>query len=141
MLQEIDIEPRRGTSAVRPIDPSTGTGVGVTPAQQPDDGISGLVHRTVEDVRELASAEVALYKAKASERVSAYTKAAIFFGAAATLALSAITALLVGLILALATLIGPLAATLAVVIATFAIAGLLALVGKGKLAPAKGATK
>lgn len=106
-----------------------------------DDGVSALVHRTVDDVRELASAEVALYKAKAQERISAYTSAAIYFGAAAVLALSAVTALLVGLIMALATLIGPLAATAVVVLATLAIAGVLAMIGKGKLAPAKGAKK
>lgn len=102
-----------------------------------DEGISTLVHRAVEDARELASAEVALYKAKAAERVSAYTSAAIFFGAAGVLALSAVTALLVGLTLALATLIGPLGATAVVVFVTLAIAGVLAMIGKGKLAPAK----
>lgn len=103
--------------------------------------MSVLVHRAIDDVRELASAEVALYKAKASERIAAYTSAAIYFGAAAVLALSAVTALLVGLIMALATLIGPLGATAVVVLVTLAIAGVLAMVGKGKLAPAKGATK
>ena len=103
-----------------------------------DEGISTLVHRAVEDVRELASAEVAVFKAKASERIGAFTSAAIFFGIAATLALSAVTALLVGLILSLATLIGPLGATAIVVIATLVIAGVLGLIGKGKLAPPKG---
>lgn len=126
MLQSIDVD-RVGDR--------TGASGGVV-----DEGISVLVHRTVDDVRELASAEVALYKAKASELIAAYTSGAIYFGAAAVLALSAVTALLVGLILSLATLIGPLGATAVVVVATFAIAGVLALIGKGKLAPAKGAT-
>jgi preprotein translocase subunit SecY len=103
-----------------------------------DEGISTLVHRAVEDARELAHAEVALYKAKASERIAAYTSAATFFGAAAVLALSAVTALLVGLIMALSTLIGPLGATGVVVVVTLAIAGVLAMIGKGKLAPAGG---
>ena len=102
------------------------------------EGISTLVHRAVEDVRELAQAEVALVKAKAGERVTAYKNAAIFFGAAAVLALSAVTALLVGLILSLATLIGAGWATLIVVVGTFVIAGILAMIGKGKLAPPKG---
>lgn len=101
-----------------------------------DEGIATLVHRAIDDVRELAHAEVALYKAKATERATAYKNAAIFFGAAATLALSAITALLVGLILTLETLVGPGAATAIVVVATFVIAGVLAMIGKGKLAPA-----
>lgn len=129
MLKEIEIE-RAGAR----------TGV-AAPAAHADEGVAALVHRAVDDARELAAAEVALYKAKAQERISAYTSAAIFFGAAAVLALSAVTALLVGLIMALATLIGPLGATAVVVVATLAIAGILAMIGKGKLAPAKGAGK
>ena len=100
-----------------------------------DEGVSALVHRTIEDAREFAHAEVALYKAKATERATAFKNAAIFFGAAAVLALSAITALLVGLILTLATLVGPGWATLIVVVGTFVIAAILAVIGKGKLAP------
>ena len=103
----------------------------------PDEGVSTLVHRAVADARELASAEIALVRAKASERIGAFTSAAIFFGIAATLAMSALTALLVGLILSLATLIGPLGATGIVVVVTLLIAGILAMIGKGKLAPAK----
>jgi hypothetical protein len=103
-----------------------------------DEGVGTLVHRVVEDARELAQAEIALVKAKAGERISAWTGAAIFFGAAAVIALSAVTALLVGLILSLATLIGPGWATLAVVAGALLIAGVLALVGKGRLAPPKG---
>lgn len=131
MLREIDIEPngaRAGLTAG-----STAAGA--------DEGVAALVHRAVDDARELAAAEVALYKAKAHERIAAYTSAAIYFGAAAVLALSSVTALLVGLIMALATLIGPLGATAVVVVATLAIAGVLAMIGKGKLAPAKGAGK
>lgn len=103
-----------------------------------EEGISTLVHRAVEDARELAQAEIALVKAKVGERTTAYKNAAIFFGAAATLALSAVTALLVGLILSLATLVGPGWATAIVVVGTLVIAGVLAMVGKGKLAPPKG---
>ena len=102
-----------------------------------DEGVGTLVHRAVEDARDLARAEVALVKAKVGERATAYKNAAIFFGAAATLALSAVTALLVGLILSLATLVGPGGATAIVVVGTFVLAGILALVGKGKLAPPK----
>ncbi|MDB5696370.1 MAG: hypothetical protein JWN21_1913 [Sphingomonas bacterium] len=102
----------------------------------PDEGVSTLVHRAVDDVRELGRAEVALFKAKATERATAYKNAAIFFGAAAVLGLSAVTALLVGLILALATLVGPGWATLIVVMVTLVIAGILAKIGVGKLVPA-----
>lgn len=103
-----------------------------------DAGVSTLVHRAVDDARELARAEVALVKAKVGERATAFKNAAIFFGAAATLAMSAVTALLVGLILSLATLVGPGGATAIVVIGTLVIAGVLAMIGKGKLAPPEG---
>lgn len=101
-----------------------------------EEGVASLVGRLVDDTRTVVSTEVALYRAKAAERVAAYKSAAIFFGAAGVLALAALIALLVGLILSLATLIGPLGATAVVVIAVFAIAGVLALIGRGKLKPA-----
>lgn len=110
------------------------------PLPDSDAGISTLVHRAVEDARELARAEVALVKARAGERATAYKNAAIFFGAAGVLALAALVALLVGLILALATLVGPGWATLVVVGVTLLIAAVLAVVGKGRLAPPKGLT-
>lgn len=100
-----------------------------------DESVPELVGRLVDDTRGLVSAEVELYKAKAAERVSAYKAAAIFFGAAGVLALAALIALLVGLIMTLATLIGPGFATAAVVIVVLTVAGVLAMVGRGKLAP------
>jgi len=100
------------------------------------DSVPTLVGRLVEETRTLATAEVALYKAKLAERVGAYKSAAIFFVTAGVLALAALIALLVGLILSLATLIGPGFATAAVVVGVLAIAGILAMVGRGKLAPA-----
>jgi len=103
---------------------------------QPDESVPTLVGRLVEETRTLATAEVALYKAKLAERVGAYKSAVIFFAAAGILALAALIALLVGLILSLATLIGPGFATAAVVIGVLVIAGALAFVGRGKLAPA-----
>lgn len=100
-----------------------------------EESVASLVGRLIDDSRTLVSAEVALYRAKAGERAAAYKTAAIFFGAAGVLALAGLIALLVGLIMSLATLIGPLGATAVVVIAVFAIAGVLALVGRGKLKP------
>jgi len=100
-----------------------------------DESIATLVTQLVDDARGLASAEVALVKARVGERASAYRNAAIFFVVAGVLALAGLIALLVGLILSLATLIGPGLATAAVVLGVFAIAGVLAIVGKGKLAP------
>lgn len=105
-----------------------------------DEGIGTLIHRAVDNARELALAEVALVKAKVSERVGAYESAAIFFGIAGVLALAALIALLVGLIMTIATLVGPGWATVIVVGVTLVIAVVFGLIGKGKLAPAKAKT-
>jgi uncharacterized membrane protein YiaA len=86
--------------------------------------IGQLFSQLVDDGKRYARAEVELYKAKAADKAEPVKWAAIFGGAALTLALSAVTALLVGLILALETLVGPLGATLIVVAVTLAIAGL-----------------
>lgn len=99
-----------------------------------DESVPELVGRLVDDARGLVSAEIELYKAKAGERVSAYKAAAIFFAAAGVLALAALIALLVGLIMTLATLIGPGFATAAVVIVVLTVAAVLGMVGRGKLA-------
>ena len=100
-----------------------------------------LVSRLVDDARDVARAEVGVYKAKAAERAQAYKGAVIFFGAAAVLALEALGALLVGLIMTLATLVGPGFATLIVVGLVFTLAGVLAFIGKGRLAPPPGASQ
>jgi hypothetical protein len=97
-------------------------------------GLTSLVGRLIDDSRSVVSAEVALYKAKASERIAAYKSAIVFFVVAGVLALAALIALLVGLIMALATLVGPLAATAIVVVVVLAIAGILAMIGRNKLA-------
>lgn len=102
-----------------------------------DEGIATLVTQLVDDARGLAGAEVALVKARVGERVTAYKNAVIFFVVAGVLALAALIALLVGLIMSLATLIGPGLATAAVVLAVLAVAGVLAIIGKGRLAPGK----
>lgn len=102
-----------------------------------DESVPELVGRLVDDTRGLVSAEVELYKAKISERVAAYKGAVIFFAAAGVLALLAGIGLVVGLIMTLATLIGPGFATAAVVIVLLTVAGVLAMIGRGKLAPPK----
>ena len=102
-----------------------------------DDNVATLMTRLVDDTRSLASAEIALYKARIGERTSAYKNAAIFFAAAGVLALAALIALLVGLIMSIATLVGPGFATAIVVSVVLIVAAILAVVGKGKLAPAK----
>ncbi|NNM77943.1 phage holin family protein [Sphingomonas sp. ID1715] len=99
--------------------------------------IGQLFSQLVDDGKRYARAEVDFYKAKAADKAEPVKKAAIFGGVAVTLALSAVTALLVGLILALETLVGPLAATLIVVFATLAIAGLLGWMAYKQVAEAK----
>lgn len=99
--------------------------------------IGQLFSQLVDDGKRYARAEVELYKAKAADKAEPVKWAAIFGGAALTLALSAVTALLVGLILALETLVGPLAATLIVVLATLAIAGLLGWMAYKRIAEAR----
>lgn len=99
-----------------------------------EEGITTLIGRLVDDSRHVVSAEIGMYKAKASERIAAYKSAIVFFAVAGVLALAALIALLVGLIMALATLVGPLLATVIVVVVVLALAGGLAFVGKGKLA-------
>jgi uncharacterized membrane protein len=95
--------------------------------------IPSLVARLTGDAREMAAAEIALAKAKVSDTTQRYKAAAIFFGAAGVLALAGLIALLVGLIVTLATLIGPGLATLVVVGVVFVLAGILAMVGRSRL--------
>jgi len=97
-------------------------------------GISQLVSQLAGDAREAAQAEVALVKARADFAVTRYKWAAIYFGTAGVLALAALIALLVGLIMSLATLIGPGLATLAVVLGVLVIASVLGFMGKAQLA-------
>jgi len=97
-------------------------------------GVTTLVGRLVDESRTLVSAELALYKAKAGERVSAYKSAIVFFAIAGVLGLAALVALLVGLIMALATVLHPIWATLIVVGVVLLLAAILGIVGKGRLA-------
>lgn len=99
--------------------------------------IGQLFSQLVDDGKRYARAEVELYKAKAADKAEPVKWAAIYGGGAITLALSAVTALLVGLILALETLVGPLAATLIVVLATLAVAGLLGWMAYKRVAEAR----
>ena len=99
------------------------------------DGVATLVSRLTGDAREVASAEIALAKAKVGDTVTRYRTAIVFFAVAGVLALAALIALLVGLIVTVATLVGPGFATLIVVGVVLAIAAVLGLLGKGRLSP------
>ncbi|MDF2495911.1 phage holin family protein [Sphingomonas sp.] len=98
-----------------------------------DAGIGQLMSQLAADAKEAAQAEVALAKARAAFAATRYKWAAVYFSIAGVLALAALIALLVGLILTLATVIGPGWATAAVVVGVLAIATILGLMGKAQL--------
>lgn len=79
-----------------------------------NESIADLVTRAVEEGRTYARAEIDLYKAIARHRATRAKSGAVFLAVAAVLGWFAITALILGLVLGLATLIGPLGAGLAV---------------------------
>lgn len=91
-----------------------------------DEGLGSVVGRVVEDAKAYASAELTLWKTVASTRGSQAGIAAGMAIGAMLIALSALTALLVGAILSLRPLIGAAWATLVVVLVALAIAGVLA---------------
>lgn len=99
----------------------------------PRASVADLVRQVAEDGRAAVEAEIGVYKAIAGYRLSGIKVGAPLIVAAIFLLQAVLTALLVGLILALATLIGPGLATLAVVIAGFAVVGLLGWLGARKL--------
>ena len=107
--------------------------------ERDEESLAALAGRAVEETRGLVAAEIELYKARFAERAGAYRSAAAFFVVAGVLGLAALIALLVGLILSLATLVGPGFATAIVVVAVLVIAAVMGLIGKRKLAsPALG---
>ena len=102
-------------------------GAGASADDRP--GLWDLVGQLPGEVRDLAAAEVGLVKAQAIHKATEAGLGIAFLLGALLIAGSAITALLVGLILTLATLWGPGLATAAVVVGALAIAGLLAWLG------------
>ena len=102
-----------------------------------DPPIGQLFSQLVDDGKRFARAEVELYKAKAADKAEPVKWAAVYGGAAFTLAVSAVTALLVGLILSLEPQVGPFVATLIVVLGTFAIAGVLGYLAYQRILEAK----
>ena len=92
-------------------------------------GLWDLVGQLPGEVRDLAAAEIGLVKAQAIHKATEAGLGIAFLLGALFIATSAVTALLVGLILTLATLWGPGLATLVVVLGALAVAGLLAWLG------------
>jgi hypothetical protein len=86
---------------LKPADP------GPEPPERP---VGELVHELIEQGKAYARAEIDLAKTIAAAKGKALILPAALFGAAFICALAAVTALAVGVVIALATFIGPLAA-------------------------------
>ena len=84
------------------------------------------VDRLVGDVKTLIGAEKAYWSAKLRYSKSLAKQAALLFGAAIALAASAFTALILGTLLVLSARVGPIWATVIVVLVTLTVSGLLA---------------
>ncbi len=93
------------------------------PGQQPERPIGELVHELIEDGKAYARAEVGLLKAIATAKGKALALPAALFGTAFILALAAVTASAVGVVMALARFIGPLAGGFVGMLIFLAIAG------------------
>lgn len=102
------------------------------PGEQ-DRPIGELVHELIEEGKAYARAEADVVKAIAAAKANAVKLPAILFGSAVLLSLAAIVALAVGVAMALATLIGPLAGGAAAFLVFAAIAGGLAWYGVKRL--------
>ena len=99
---------------------------------EPPDGerpVGELVHRLVEEAKAYARAEIGLVKAVATAKGKALALPAVLFGVAVIAALAGVTALAVGIVLALAKFLGPLLAGLAGLVIFGALAAGLAWYG------------
>ncbi len=90
-----------------------------------EESIGALIGRLVEDGKGYARAEIGYYRTLAVSKLGEARSGVILGVAALVIALCAVTALLVGLILSLATLVGPGWATLIVIVAALALSALL----------------
>jgi len=98
----------------------------VEPTPPPERPIGELVHELIEEGKGYACAEIGLLKAIATTKGKALILPAVLLVVALLLAMSSITALVLGVVLALATLVGPLAAGVIGMLIFAAIAGGLA---------------
>jgi hypothetical protein len=98
-----------------------------------DESIGALIGRLAEDGRAFVKAEVSVYKAIAARRMARARNGMIALALGAVLLVCSVTALLLGLVLWLATLIGPLLAGLAVATALILVGVVLVRIGIGGL--------
>ena len=105
----------------------------VDPGPQEERPVGELVHELIEDGKAYARAEIGLYKAIAAAKGKAVAIPAVLFVAALLIAMSAINALVFGVVIALETYIGPLATGFVGMLIFAAIAGLLGWGASAKL--------
>ena len=105
----------------------------VDPGPQDERPAGELIHELIENGKAYARAEIGLYKAIAAAKGKAIAIPAVLFVAALLIGMSAINALAVGVVIALETFIGPLAAGFVGMLIFAAIAGLLGWAGYAKL--------
>jgi hypothetical protein len=103
------------------------------PPQPPERPIGELVHELIEEGKAYARAEIGLAKAIAAAKGKALALPAGLFVASFICALAAVTALALGVVLALETFIGPLAAGFVGMLIFLGIAGGLGWYGYERL--------
>ena len=109
---------------LKPVDPCP------PPPERP---VGELVHELIEDGKAYGRAEINLARAIAAAKGKALVVPAAMFGGAVTLALASVVAMAVGVVLALRTFIGPLAAGFVGMLIFAALAGLAGRYGYNRL--------
>jgi len=100
---------------------------------RPERPVGELVHELIENGKAYARAEIDLAKAIAAAKGKALAIPAVLFGVAFICVLAAVVALAIGVVIALETYIGPLAAGFVGMLIFAALAGLLGWAGYNKL--------
>lgn len=111
------------------------------PDDAADDSIGGRFSRLIESARDYAEAELDRQKLRAGLVGTALRQVAILIGMAAMLIFATILALMVGLIFALADVLGAGLATVIVIVGALLISVVLVLVAKAKIVSLKEALK
>ncbi|WP_277970904.1 phage holin family protein [Sphingomonas echinoides] len=106
-----------------------------------DDSVGALLSRAVSDAEQVARAEIDLRKAKLFAKVDEAKAGVVLVAAAAFTGLLAAIALVVGVLMILTPLVGPVWATVIVVGVLLVVAGLLGMLGIQHFKRMSGATE
>jgi uncharacterized membrane protein YqjE len=110
-----------------------GTGASMAHADLTDRPVGELIQRASQQTATLVRDEIRLAKLEVQEKVRSLGAGAGLLGAGAFIAIFGLGALVAAAILALATAVAAWLAAVLVAVGLFALAGVLALAGKGKL--------